>query len=224
MLSNKATTFATLNNTLYPSTQAVANYVTANAYTLPIASASVLGGVKVGTGLSIDGTGVLSASGYLTTADNGLTTNTSTNVRLGGSLLQSTLITGGSFNLQVSGSSYINSLVGSNSSTGAGVAGINTGGGYGVYGKGTAGVVGYSTENEGGIFSSQPPSTNTVIPVLRIERATSGTASNGIGGSIDLLNHTTSHLNLSVKAVFQLTELSAMLVPHPVPVLVGIPA
>lgn len=31
-------------------------------YTLPIASASVLGGIKVGTGLSIDGTGILSVS------------------------------------------------------------------------------------------------------------------------------------------------------------------
>lgn len=33
------------------------------SYTLPIASASTLGGVKVGSGLSIDGNGVLSASG-----------------------------------------------------------------------------------------------------------------------------------------------------------------
>ena len=33
------------------------------SYSLPIASASVLGGVKVGSGLSIDGAGVLSASG-----------------------------------------------------------------------------------------------------------------------------------------------------------------
>ena len=35
----------------------------ANNYTLPTASASVLGGVKVGSGLSIDGGGVLSATG-----------------------------------------------------------------------------------------------------------------------------------------------------------------
>lgn len=35
----------------------------ATPYTLPNASASVLGGVKVGTGLSIDGSGVLSATG-----------------------------------------------------------------------------------------------------------------------------------------------------------------
>jgi hypothetical protein len=36
------------------------------AYTLPIASASVLGGVKVGSGLAIDVTGVLSTSGGVT--------------------------------------------------------------------------------------------------------------------------------------------------------------
>ena len=37
--------------------------ISATAYTLPTASGSTLGGVKVGTGLSIDGSGVLSASG-----------------------------------------------------------------------------------------------------------------------------------------------------------------
>lgn len=35
----------------------------ANKYTLPTATASILGGIKVGSGLSIDGGGVLSASG-----------------------------------------------------------------------------------------------------------------------------------------------------------------
>lgn len=39
------------------------------SYTLPTASASVLGGVKVGTNLSIDGSGVLSASGGSSTCD-----------------------------------------------------------------------------------------------------------------------------------------------------------
>lgn len=35
----------------------------ASVYTLPIASPTTLGGIKVGTNLSIDGTGVLSATG-----------------------------------------------------------------------------------------------------------------------------------------------------------------
>lgn len=37
--------------------------ISGGSYTLPIASATVLGGVKVGSGLSIDGTGVLSTTG-----------------------------------------------------------------------------------------------------------------------------------------------------------------
>lgn len=40
----------------------IVNYVTAQAYTLPTAAANVLGGVKVGTNLSIDASGVLSAT------------------------------------------------------------------------------------------------------------------------------------------------------------------
>lgn len=39
----------------------IASYI--GSYTLPTASASVLGGIKIGSGLSIDGSGVVSASG-----------------------------------------------------------------------------------------------------------------------------------------------------------------
>lgn len=63
-------------------------------------------------------------------------------------------------------------------------------GGYGVFGTGSIGVYGYSTANEGGIFSSQPSSTSTVIPVLRIERASSSAGANEIGGSIDFRVYT----------------------------------
>jgi hypothetical protein len=49
----------------------------ANNYSLPTADASTLGGVKVGTNLSIDGSGVLSASSgaSYSVGDGGLTTN-----------------------------------------------------------------------------------------------------------------------------------------------------
>lgn len=47
----------------YNSSTGAFTFQPATAYTLPTASASVLGGVKVGTGLSIDGSGVLYASG-----------------------------------------------------------------------------------------------------------------------------------------------------------------
>jgi hypothetical protein len=54
------------NASLVGSTLNIPNYT----YTLPTASGSVLGGVKVGGGLSIDGSGVLSASGEVNTASN----------------------------------------------------------------------------------------------------------------------------------------------------------
>jgi hypothetical protein len=41
----------------------IASYIGSSSYTLPTASVSVLGGIKIGTGLSIDGSGVVSASG-----------------------------------------------------------------------------------------------------------------------------------------------------------------
>ena len=46
----------------YDSTAGVWKNATEYSYTLPTSSASVLGGVKVGSGLSIDGSGVLSAT------------------------------------------------------------------------------------------------------------------------------------------------------------------
>lgn len=48
-----------------------------DGYTLPVATASVLGGVKIGSGISIDGSGVISAS-------SGYTLPTATNSVLGG--------------------------------------------------------------------------------------------------------------------------------------------
>lgn len=58
----------------------------ANNYSLPIASSTVLGGIKVGSGLNIDSNGVLSSSGgnssdlsnYQTKTDNALTTTDKT--------------------------------------------------------------------------------------------------------------------------------------------------
>jgi hypothetical protein len=49
---------------------------TGTAYTLPVATSTVLGGVKVGTGLAVDGTGTLSATvatGFLPTAGGEMT-------------------------------------------------------------------------------------------------------------------------------------------------------
>ena len=57
----------------------------ANAYSLPIASGSSLGGIKVGTNLSIDGNGVLSSTDTNTTysiGDGGLTQNNFTDLKV----------------------------------------------------------------------------------------------------------------------------------------------
>ena len=49
-----------------------------NNYTLPIASSSTLGGIKIGSGLTIDGTGTVNATGTSVTIDSALS-STSTN-------------------------------------------------------------------------------------------------------------------------------------------------
>lgn len=98
------------------------------------------------------------------------------------------------------------------SSTNYGVYSVSTGGttNYGLYGAATtgAGVYGISSSSgNGGVFASSsgpatvmstttgsyvcgmlanPPSTNTVIPMLLLARTTSGTAAPGIGGYIQL--------------------------------------
>jgi hypothetical protein len=77
------------------------------SYTLPIASDTVLGGIKVGTGLSMDpATGLLSSS---PSCNNGLT-NVNGTIKLGGTLSLDTNITtmGFDFNLQSEdGTSYL---------------------------------------------------------------------------------------------------------------------
>ena len=58
-VTNKSTSTALGNSdTLYPTQKAVKTYIADNRYVLPAATASVLGGVKVGDGLSVDGGGL----------------------------------------------------------------------------------------------------------------------------------------------------------------------
>ena len=68
---------------------------TGSAYTLPVATATVLGGVKVGTGLSVDGTGLLSATvatGFLPLS--------------GGTMTGTITVPSGSIGMAVNGTSY----------------------------------------------------------------------------------------------------------------------
>lgn len=127
-----------------------------------------------------------------TTADNGLT-ETGDNIQLGGALLANTSITG-NFQLGISGN--VNSgaklLVtnGGTSSIGISSQGTNMGisgssdTGYGVYGfsnNGGNGVFAGAFNSTALIADNTATSTNTVIPIARFQRQTTGTAANGIG-------------------------------------------
>jgi hypothetical protein len=136
--------------------------------------------------VDVDGNVIEVPATAAVSADNGLNISSGANVQLGGTLLKSTTIAAPSpYYLEVTGDSYINAFRGVNTSSGAGVYGSSALS-YGVQGVGAAGVYGYSTQGEGGIFSSQPASTNNVHGVLRVERYSGGTPAVGMGASIDV--------------------------------------
>jgi hypothetical protein len=156
-------------------------------------------GYQNGAWIDIIGGG---GSGLLT-ADNGLTANTSTNVQLGGTLLNSTTVTGGSNTMTFTSTAAIitNTL-----------NGINTGAGNGIFGQAASGtgVAGASNSGPGGTFTSTsnvgisvnstsahaasfgifPSSTNTIATMLAFQRNSSGSAADGIGMSIDMATKT----------------------------------
>lgn len=114
------------------------------------------------------------ASTFLTgiTADNGLTASTATNVQLGGTLLHNTDIEASSFRLRI------------NTEFASGVVINNIGAGNALNGYSNGGVTGF--------FATENSTTNTILPVLELDRYTDGTAADGIGVSIDFSNETAS--------------------------------
>src|SRR4051794_8969366 len=70
--------------------------------------------------------------GGITTANNGLSANTSTNVQLGGTLLANTAINGNGNALIINGNNSITALQASNSSDGYAIAASGNDG-YGIY-------------------------------------------------------------------------------------------
>lgn len=132
--------------------------------------------------------GNTSQSGYITSIDwnifnnkvgaliNGLTL-VGTTGELGGSLTKNTTISAGaSFQLAVTGTG--STVFSVSSSTGVAINAAASG-------SGTA-VSGISTSGYGGLFGVNSSSTNTVLDVMQVERASTGTAANGIGVAIRL--------------------------------------
>lgn len=164
-------------------------------YTLPIASASTLGGIKVGSGLSIDGTGVLSSTGLRfgledNTATGARAFNTGTNVfTFNGSNTSSVLSinnTGASGTGVTSAGNNIG-VRATSSSIGLWATGNN----WGIIGESPStatgiGIAGVSYNDIGaGIKATVVRSTgNNVTNVLELTRSTTGTPSNFIGGAI----------------------------------------
>lgn len=162
------------------------------------------------------------------TADNGLTANTATNVRLGGTaLVANTAILTSVFSLTIPSSNATGSLIATNSGSGvagqfsstngdavygtstnaAGVTGIAQGSGSGMVAQSSTGFIieGFTSASAGAIFQVNPASTNTIIPVLQLSRSSSGTAANNIGGSIEFYTETSSGQPLSNSLVSRFT-------------------
>jgi hypothetical protein len=140
------------------------------------------------------------------TADNGLTANTSSNVRLGGTLVQDAIINAGSaYKLSVTSSatSGNKALEVNNTSSGYGITSSSTSG-AGVFASSSSGygLIAYSASGVPAKFQTTPVSTSTAIEVLSIERGSTATPTDGIGGYISFRNARTDN---------QLTEANRVL-------------
>jgi hypothetical protein len=124
------------------------------------------------------------------TADNGLTANTSSNVRLGGTLLQNTVLTTSGFTLSITGAGTHTNLY-SSTTSGIAVYGIASTSGFGVYGSSSTGYGVYgSTSNAnsvGGEFDNTiNDAGNTIENALNVTRSSFTTPSAGIGVGIKM--------------------------------------
>lgn len=132
---------------------------------------------------------------------NGLTFS-SGQVKLGGALTGTTSLTG-AYQINISGDvgSAAKLTVTNNGSSGVGISSSTTSGNafYGVSTNSYAaylqstngyGAFVYSTNNTALYAGVNPSSTNSVVDVMNVQRTTSGTAANGIGGAINYLLQT----------------------------------
>jgi len=179
--------------------------------------------ISLGAGLSLDSsTGVLTSSAGSVTASNGLTAS-SGNVTLGGSLTSSTSVNGGAnFTLtstsSVSGTSVTAQVL--NTGTGGGLLVqsvsqtglvVQSSSGIAIDAQSTsnAGLSVSSTSNYAAAFTIVPTSTNTIATVARLQRNSSGSAANGIGLAIDMVNKASDgNLYLSNQVISKWTDVT----------------
>jgi Pectate lyase superfamily protein len=137
---------------------------------------------------------------------NGITESPAGTVKLGGTLTANTTIDASTFTLtETSAATGTNStLIVNNTSTGSAItaastsqttisASASTSGTGGAFSSSSGtGMTANSTSGLAGTFTVLPSSTNTVVPVIQIIRSSSGTAANGIGGSLDFYEKNTT--------------------------------
>lgn len=135
------------------------------------------------------------SGGTIYTSDNGIT-KTGNNFQLGGSLLANTTILTGENSLIINTSSngiiplQVNSTtshaIQAGSVDGNGVNAFATGFGVGVVGQGESNSGVSASSRDGAAIDGQifPSDGSSEIPILRLYRGTTGTPTNGIGGSI----------------------------------------
>jgi hypothetical protein len=136
----------------------------------------------------------IGGGGGTTTASNGLTMSSATNVILGGALGQNTTITSSGFSLTAANNTAVTAFAGQNLGSGNGIDGSSVSGvgGNFITSSGTGVQATGGSSGLAANFGNFNSSTNTVIPILRIARGTTGTPANGIGGSIELYNITSA--------------------------------
>jgi hypothetical protein len=139
-------------------------------------------------GITITATG---GGGGTYTANNGLTENPANNFQLGGStlgtgnLIRNTYISNDGFILRIDQTTGIGLDV--RNVLGTAIQGI-TDNGFAVRGRANSGIAveGLSYDNVAGYFQVENPDTSTILPVLKLQRNSTGTVFNGMGGSMEI--------------------------------------
>lgn len=125
------------------------------------------------------------------TVNNGLTASTPFNFQLGGTLLDSRTINTAGFSTTWTGSNTGDVINATTFSTGTALKAISASGvGLDASTTSGTGLQSLSTSGLAAKFTVNPSSVSTVVPVMQILRTSSGTAADGIGGSLDFYTQT----------------------------------